>query len=703
MELNKEPETFKDLRRGIAVAWKGIPPNGQLSTLELLRSCKLEAGWAGIMLNKAVLVESLLVFTMVLLVHAMVWDRFSWCAVALAIQAFYVQFKWDRLLQLGGAVFQFRGAANSGLLPASMVMPLLGVVMKERCRAAGIVYFERFGIVVASTGMLLALFLSVLAVGITKPVPTNTCILTGIAGSVIIYTMKHSLTVSEVIEVLEVLLIFVYLSMILLYLLPRCFTPGEALLVLGGNAKRSSESKKHQASTITRKYFHFIVVATYVPGLIYDRQLLYVAAVLCLAVFIFLEYISRWFHTLQVVVQVVPLASITWKAGSEPTNSTHVEAPEAARTILRAIPSANSQNKPTHKNLTPGYILHSKGTTAVISLGNKVGKSRTVLVTSSGHTQTLTGVRARDEPQTAILLCGIFQGNPEPQDPAQRLCVQEGGILRSNRDSPALRGTCAWSCSSSLVEKANPLEIILCQEDFEFRDESRAAQTEGAQEKSLHELCGTSCPRKFVAVTHTLKFTVLLVFAIPAIPCFEAQKDRSSKRKTTSTRQCPKKVKEKDATVAKPSLQALFDFQGQGIEQVLLHHEPTAFQQRALSQLHRQALQAVYFLQIVEAKDRVRNAFQVTSDQLKLCQVDHLLKAVENNELGALVVDGKFLKMHTNICHHLWQLDNALVVHGESKHLSKIDTKCSSLELVLGNLNQKLLQARKMRVCSSTR
>lgn len=186
------------------------------------------------MLNKPVLVESLIVFTIVLCVHAVVWDRYSWCSVALAIQAFYVQFKWDRLLQLGGAVFQFRAAANSGLLPASMVIPLLGVTMKERCKAAGIVYFERFGIVVASTGMLVALFLSVIAVGITKPVPTNTCILTGVAGSIIIYTMKHSLTVSEVIEVLEVLLIFVYLSMILLYLLPRCFTPGEALLVLGG-------------------------------------------------------------------------------------------------------------------------------------------------------------------------------------------------------------------------------------------------------------------------------------------------------------------------------------------------------------------------------------------------------------------------------------------------------------------------------------
>ncbi|XP_058015190.1 dolichol kinase [Ahaetulla prasina] len=364
------------------------------------------------MWNQPVLVESLVVFAIVLCVHSVVWDRFSWSALVLAVQAFYIQFKWDHLLRLGGAVFQFRTTANSGLLPSCMVIPLLGIVMKERCRVAGIVYFERLGIIVASTGMMIALFLSVIALGITKPVPTNTCVLSGIAGTLIIYTMKHSLTVSEVIEVLEVLLIFVYLSMILLYLLPRCFTPGEALLILTGlsfvlnqlikrslnvsenrgspvdffllvvvvgvallglsfavlfffmdsttwtssmffhmmtavlslgvvmpwlyrlirrnplmwlfqllsqtqirihllcywtflaalacaivlyqNTKRSSGSKKHQASIVTRKYFHFIVVATYVPGLIYDRQLLYVAAVICLAIFILLEYV-RYF------------------------------------------------------------------------------------------------------------------------------------------------------------------------------------------------------------------------------------------------------------------------------------------------------------------------------------------------------------------------------------------------------------------------
>lgn len=365
------------------------------------------------MLNKPVLVESLIVFAVVLCVHGVVWNRLSWCVVALAVQAFYVQHKWDRLLQSGGAVFQFRSSANSGLLPASVVIPLLGIVMSERCKAAGNVYFERFGVIVAATGMSLAFFLSVIALGITKPVPRNTCIISGVAGSAILYSMKHSLVVSEVIEVLEVLLIFVYLSMILLYLLPRCFTPGEALLILGGisfvlnhlikrslnsvdskgdpvdylllvavvgtvllgilfaalfffmdsgtwisslffhmltavlalgvllpwfqyltwknpliwlagfllqtrtrlclllywclltvlacsvvfyqNAKRSSECKKHRVSTITRKYFHFIVVATYVPGIIMDQQLLFVASVVCMSVFVFLEYV-RYFR-----------------------------------------------------------------------------------------------------------------------------------------------------------------------------------------------------------------------------------------------------------------------------------------------------------------------------------------------------------------------------------------------------------------------
>ncbi|XP_069842299.1 dolichol kinase [Dendropsophus ebraccatus] len=365
------------------------------------------------MVNKLVVAESLVVFCIVLSIHTVVWDRFSWCALALAVQAFYVQHKWDRLLQSGGAVFQYRSSANSGLLPASMVIPLLGIVIRERCKASGNVYFERYGVVVSATGMALSYFLSIIALGITKPVPKNTCIVSGAAGSAILYTMKNSLAVSEVIEVLEVLLIFVYLSMILLYLMPRCFTPGEALVVLGGlsfvlnqlikrslnavggkgdpadylllvtlvalvllgiifsalfffmdsstwtsslffymmtavlglgvfvpwlqylikrhplfwlveflvqsstrlyllsywvllllcactvvlyqNSKRTPDSKKLQASTVTRKYFHFLAVATSIPGLIYDMQLLFVASVACFAVFTLLEYI-RYFR-----------------------------------------------------------------------------------------------------------------------------------------------------------------------------------------------------------------------------------------------------------------------------------------------------------------------------------------------------------------------------------------------------------------------
>lgn len=360
-----------------------------------------------------VLVESSVVLAVVLCVHLAVWNQHSWCSIALFIQAFYVQHKWDRLLRSGAAVFQFRPAANSGIVPASMVMPLLGLALREKCSASGNVYFERFSMVVTITGMMLALFLSLIALGITRPVPTNTCVIAGMAASAILYTTKQTLTVSEVIEVLEVLLIFVYLSLIVLYLMPRCFTPGEALLVVGGisfvvnqlikrslnlaeakgdpvnyflpvvavgslllgvffallfcfmesetwvsslffhmmtavlalgillpwlslfigrhplmwlldfltlserrlcllaywtflaavatcvvlqqNYQRQSGSKKHQASTVVRKYFHLIVVATYVPGLIYDRQLLHVASVGCLGVFLFLEYV-RYFR-----------------------------------------------------------------------------------------------------------------------------------------------------------------------------------------------------------------------------------------------------------------------------------------------------------------------------------------------------------------------------------------------------------------------
>ncbi|XP_051961443.1 dolichol kinase-like [Xyrauchen texanus] len=361
-----------------------------------------------------VLVESAVVFAIVVSVHVAVCNQLSWCCIALAIQAFYVQHKWDRLLRTGAAVFQFRPAANSGILPASMVLPLLGLALRGRCAAVGNIYFERFAMVITVIGMMLVLFLSLIALGITRPVPTNTCVIAGIAGSIILYTVKQTLTISEVIEVLEVLLIFVYLSLILLYLLPRCFTPGEALLIFGGisliinqlikrslasagnansdplpfflpvavlgfvllgiffavlfifmesetwaaslffhtmtavlvlgllvpwlslltqhhpitwllnfltqsntrlwliafwaalvllavavvmhqNSHRSSESKKHQVSTTVRKYFHFLTVLTFAPGLALDRPLLHLAAVGCLSAFLFLEFV-RYFR-----------------------------------------------------------------------------------------------------------------------------------------------------------------------------------------------------------------------------------------------------------------------------------------------------------------------------------------------------------------------------------------------------------------------
>lgn len=41
----------------------------------------------------------------------------------------------------------------------------------------------------------------------------------------------------------------------------------------------------------------------------------------------------------------------------------------------------------------------------------------------------LTGMRARDEPQAAVLQRGVLQRDPHAQHPAQGLRVQEGGIL----------------------------------------------------------------------------------------------------------------------------------------------------------------------------------------------------------------------------------------------------------------------------------
>ena len=91
----------------------------------MTRECAPPTPGSGAPLSGSVLAEAAVVFVVVLSIHAAVWDRYSWCAVALAVQAFYVQYKWDRLLQQGSAVFQFRMSANSGLLPASVVMPLL--------------------------------------------------------------------------------------------------------------------------------------------------------------------------------------------------------------------------------------------------------------------------------------------------------------------------------------------------------------------------------------------------------------------------------------------------------------------------------------------------------------------------------------------------------------------------------------------------
>lgn len=49
--------------------------------------------------------------------------------------------------------------------------------------------------------------------------------------------------------------------------------------------------------------------------------------------------------------------------------------------------------------------------------------------------RVLTGVGARNEPEAAVLHCGILQRDPHAQHPAQGLRVQEGGVL--------VRGDCS--------------------------------------------------------------------------------------------------------------------------------------------------------------------------------------------------------------------------------------------------------------------
>ncbi|XP_038637472.1 dolichol kinase [Scyliorhinus canicula] len=439
----KSNQTKGTFKRIIVGKWNGtsntLPDSRVIKPFSVL--CTSEEKPAA-MLQNPVYVESFIVFIIVLSVHAVIWNTFSWCTLALAVQAYYVQHKWDRLLKSGNAVFQYRTADSSGLLPASVVLPLIGIVLKERWATVGNVQFERFCIVCSAAGMAIALFISLLGLGLTKPLPTNTSIVYGFATCAIMYALKHTLSVSEVIEILEVLLIFVYLSLIILYIMPRSFTPGEVMLFLSGlsivtnqlikrcltfgdsrydplasfllvivvgtallglvftilycfvdsntwvsslifhvttvifgsgtmalwfyrltrnhlfawllnfltstrtrmyllsywvtlaflaalivfhqNCKQSSGSKEYKASTAMRKSFHIVIVATYIPGLIYDRPLLYVAAVVCFAAFVVLEYI-RHFRIKPLGMMLSPmLATFLDERDSGPLILTHI-------------------------------------------------------------------------------------------------------------------------------------------------------------------------------------------------------------------------------------------------------------------------------------------------------------------------------------------------------------------------------------------
>jgi len=51
-----------------------------------------------------------------------------------------------------------------------------------------------------------------------------------------------------------------------------------------------------QSTTITRKYFHVLAIAVFLPGIIFDAHLMHLAASVALAAFLFLEVKSHGFQ-----------------------------------------------------------------------------------------------------------------------------------------------------------------------------------------------------------------------------------------------------------------------------------------------------------------------------------------------------------------------------------------------------------------------
>lgn len=104
------------------------------------------------------------------------------------------------------------------------------------------------------------------------------------------------------------------------------------------------------------------------------------------------------------------------RAGSVPRKLVPGAEPAGARTILLDTPPAGQGGD---------FSLSLFGVPPLWGVGTS----------GQGEAGGLTCVGARDEPEAAILQRGIFQSNPHAQHPAQRLRIQEGGVL--------VRGDCS--------------------------------------------------------------------------------------------------------------------------------------------------------------------------------------------------------------------------------------------------------------------
>ncbi|CRK97670.1 CLUMA_CG011050, isoform D [Clunio marinus] len=134
------------------------------------------------------------------------------------------------------------------------------------------------------------------------------------------------------------------------------------LLLIAGFAVCFQIRKNQKGSTSNRKIFHILIVMVYVPGLIYQCHLLYVASVIIFAIFIILE-VAR-------VIELYPVASIL-----ETSVEAFIDEKDAGKVVLTPIYLLVGCSLPMWIHNSPCDLLGSSSTellpllSGVLSIG----------------------------------------------------------------------------------------------------------------------------------------------------------------------------------------------------------------------------------------------------------------------------------------------------------------------------------------------